>query len=231
MKCFMILIFDLDDTLYRELDFVEGGFRNVAGLLEEELGLSSERTYRRLVKLLNDNGRGRVFDMFLLEQGIYSKERLMECVSRYRYGPRSLSLSDTNKKLLRELKTKFTMYVVTDGNKSVQKFKADLLGLHLYFERVLPTHSFGKNRAKPSIYCFQKIAEWERVPMSELIYIGDNPEKDFVGLKSAGGKTVRLLEGPYQNMSAKPGHEADYTIASLPLVRKILEGLTMGGPI
>ena len=227
----MILIFDLDDTLYRELDFVEGGFKNVAALLEEELGLNAEKTFKRLVKLLNDNGRGGIFDMFLLEQGIYSKKRLSKCLSRYRYGLRPLRLTDTNKKFLRELKKKFTMYVVTDGNKNVQKFKAKLLGLDIYFERVLPTHSFGKERAKPSIYCFLKIAEWERVPLSELIYIGDNPEKDFVGLKAAGGKTVRLLEGPYKKMSAKPGYEADYKIKSLPLVQKLLDELTIGRTI
>jgi len=231
MKCFMILIFDLDDTLYRELDFVEEGFRNVAALLEGELGLNSDGTYRRLVNLLNEHGRGRVFDMFLLEEGIYSKKRLSKCLATYRYSRRSLSLSNVNKKLLLELKKKFTMYVVTDGNKNVQKFKADLLGLDAYFERVLTTHSFGTGRAKPSIYCFLRIAEWERVPLSELIYIGDNPEKDFVGLKSAGGKTVRLLEGPYQKMSAEPGHEADYRITSLPLVRKILDELTLGDTI
>ena len=31
------VLFDLDDTLYRELDYVEQGFRNVAGVLAEHL--------------------------------------------------------------------------------------------------------------------------------------------------------------------------------------------------
>lgn len=224
----MILIFDLDDTLYRELEFVEGGFRSVATFLEDELGLDAARTFGRLNKLLSEHGRGKTFDTFLLEEGIFSKRTLAKCIASYRYGPRTLSLSRADKRLLGELKEKTKMYVVTDGNKNVQKQKADLLGLGEYFERVLTTHSFGLDKAKPSIHCFLKIAEWEKVPVSELLYVGDNPHKDFIGLKSAGGKTVRLLRGPYQSVVAKKGYEADYTISSLHQVPKIIAGLTKG---
>ena len=50
---------------------------------------------------------------------------------------------------------------------------------------------------------------------SDIIYIADNPSKDFVGIKPLGFKTIRLLKGRYKNVKKEKKYEAKFTIKSL----------------
>ena len=42
----------------------------------------------------------------------------------------------------------------------------------------------------------------------ELVYIGDNPAKDFVNLNGVGAKTIRVLIGMHADMHALLAHDA-----------------------
>ena len=61
----MILIFDLDDTLYPEIDFVRGGLINVSNYLSTNYDLNSDKLYNHMLNLLNLNGRGKFLMIFL----------------------------------------------------------------------------------------------------------------------------------------------------------------------
>jgi putative hydrolase of the HAD superfamily len=61
------------------------------------------------------------------------------------------------------------------------------------------------------LYCLELICEHERCDWSELIYVGDNPTKDFVALNRA----VRALAGRHRDENAQPGFEACEHIADL----------------
>ncbi|HEX2953991.1 MAG TPA: HAD family hydrolase, partial [Bacillota bacterium] len=69
----MVLVFDLDDTLYEELTFVKSGFRAVAGFLQERYGIPAQPSLELMLQKL-EGGRGRIFDDLLLHHGIYRKE-------------------------------------------------------------------------------------------------------------------------------------------------------------
>ena len=58
----MILVFDLDDTLYVEKQFVYSGFLEVANWISEMSKTSSNIIYESMVKDLSVNGRGEVFN-------------------------------------------------------------------------------------------------------------------------------------------------------------------------
>jgi putative hydrolase of the HAD superfamily len=49
----------------------------------------------------------------------------------------------------------------------------------------------------------------------EVIYIGDNPHKDFVGIKPLGFRTVRIMRGNHRHVEMPPEYEADHRISSL----------------
>ena len=74
---------------------------------------------------------------------------------------------------------------------------------------------FGVKHAKPSTYCFEKIRQAEQCQWYEMVYIGDNPAKDFVNLNKLGMPTVRVLTGVHKNALAKPGFDAKFTIQNL----------------
>ena len=106
-------------------------------------------------------------------------------------------------------------YIVTDGNKQVQESKIKALGLHQRVNFYYITHRYGIKSAKPSPYCFLKICQREQVPPENVLYIGDNPHKDFVGIKPLGFKTIRVMQGQYKDLVKPQEYEADYQIKSL----------------
>lgn len=60
-----VFVFDLDDTLYLERDYVFSGFQSVAGKIEEKSGLSSELVYEELIQDFNNGLRAKNFDRLL----------------------------------------------------------------------------------------------------------------------------------------------------------------------
>ena len=48
-----------------------------------------------------------------------------------------------------------------------------------------------------------------------MVYIGDNPNKDFVGIKRLGVKTVRVLTGCYKAQQVSRDFDAETTIDNL----------------
>jgi putative hydrolase of the HAD superfamily len=112
--------------------------------------------------------------------------------------------------------------VVTDGHKITQQKKAEVLQLQRWFRKILLTHRYGLQRAKPSTYCFNLIRRRERCVWTDLVYIADNPAKDFVNLNRLNVTTVRVLTGMYKDVRAKKGFEARHTIPSLSHLKKLL---------
>lgn len=211
----MILIFDLDDTLYDESTFVMSGLRAVAELTAQTLGWDSEESFNQMNALIKSNGRGRVFDDWLISREQFSKKLVKQCVHVYRHHEPSIDVAWETRELLKDLRESYPLYIVTDGHKVVQKMKIDALKIAPFFKRVFITHRFGIHNAKPSLHCFNIIRCAESVEWDELVYIGDNPAKDFVSLNQAGAKTIRVLTGAHADVRALPSHDAQLSINNL----------------
>lgn len=207
----MILAFDLDDTLYSELTYVHSGLLAVASFLSDQYGLSKATSYKQLLTILQCDGRGKIFDTYLDSLGLSSIQLVKRCLAVYRGHTPDISLYKETQSVLKSL-SEFPHYLVTDGNKDVQYRKVCALGIESWFRRVFITHRFGVNHAKPSIYCFEKIRSAERVDWSDVVYVGDNPHKDFVNLNKVGAITIRVRTGGFGLMEAKPGFDARYSI-------------------
>ncbi|GID07534.1 HAD family hydrolase [Pseudomonas sp. 008] len=218
----MILIFDLDDTLYDESSFVTSGLGAVARHGEDAFGWDAERSLQFMLEVLEREGRGRVFDRWLELYGQLSKARVTECVKTYRHHRPSLELFPAARVLLGQLHGRVPLYLVTDGHKIVQKNKVDALGLFSVFHRVLITHRFGIHHAKPSIHCFEIIRQAEGCSWADMVYVGDNPAKDFVNLNLLGALTVRVQTGGHRNVIALPGYDAQVSIPDLDALPEIL---------
>ncbi|WP_333609564.1 hypothetical protein, partial [Arsukibacterium sp.] len=72
----MIYIFDLDDTLYDERQYVESGLRAVARLAATRWQLDENSSYHTLLQLLDTRGRGRIFDDWLAQHNLASKANI-----------------------------------------------------------------------------------------------------------------------------------------------------------
>jgi putative hydrolase of the HAD superfamily len=211
----MVLIFDLDDTLYDEMSFVRSGFTAVSNWGYLQFGKDADESFHFMMEILERNGRGQVFDRWLDEcLGRKSKSLTSKALSIYRTHKPIIKISDIIFRLLEGL-SNYPLYIVTDGNKFVQNNKIKELQISKYFKKVYITHRYGVKNAKPSLYCFEKIMMRENCSWSELVYIGDNPAKDFLNLNLKGANTVRVLTGGHKDEIAREGYEAKYIIQDI----------------
>jgi len=212
-----VVVFDLDDTLYDELTFVRSGFRAVARDLAPLLGASEQELFDRMWNVLMRDGRGAVFDAVVAAYcGRPVKRLVRRALSVYRRHEPDIALSEDAEDVLERLRREGTpVYVVTDGNKLVQARKIKALGLEGRVNGVYVTHRYGIRRAKPSPYCFLKIRDRERAASRDIVYVGDNPNKDFVGIKPLGFRTVRIRRGPWRDAAPPAECEAEAVIEDL----------------
>ena len=160
-------------------------------------------------------GRGKIFDDWLRFQGAHSISRVSTCVRIYRHHRPNIALYPKTSQVLALFASLFPLYLVTDGHKVVQQNKIEALQIMSLFKRTFVTHRFGIRHAKPSLYCFEKIRRAEKCDWSKMIYVGDNPEKDFVNLNRQGAFTIRVSTGSHAFISALPGHNALLTIPDI----------------
>ena len=213
-----VFVFDLDDTLYPELSYVHSGFRAVAAWLAARHPLNADVVAAELMAEEAAHGRGQVFDAVLRQHGLFSRALVAACVRTYRHHqPTGLVLyPDAERALQRLHAADRPLYLVTDGHKEVQARKVAALGLASFsFQHLYLTNRYGRHRAKPSPYCFELICRRERTTPAQVVYVGDNLRKDFVGIKPLGFQTVRVLRGNYAHLPADAAHEASRLIQSL----------------
>ncbi len=209
----MVIVFDLDDTLYDETTYVKSGFKAVASFLHTTYQLPAKEVYLDLLAEL-EKGRGSIFDSVLKKKHIFSEKLTRKCVTVYRFHKPEIKLDTVVVNCLKRFKG-YPVYIVTDGNKIVQHNKIKALGLDKKVKGFYITHRYGVQYAKPSSYCFLKICEREKTTPDQVVYIADNLHKDFVGIKPLGFKTIRMLTGPYANIQKHESYHADMKISSL----------------
>ncbi len=210
-----IIIFDLDDTLYSEKEYVLSGFKEIACFFLSNYKLRKKQTFNFLLNYFNLYGRKFIFNSLLREHNKYNKKNLMKLVSIYRNHNPKISISKNTKNILEKIAKKNNLYLVTDGNKLVQRNKIKSLKITNYFKKIFITHQYGLIYSKPSLFCFRKIKNYENTNWSNLVYIGDDPNKDFINLNSKGCITIRINSGRFKNIILDKKHEAKYMINSL----------------
>lgn len=220
---FMIMIFDLDDTLYREIDYVKSGFRAVSIYLFETFGWPVCGTQMEMLTGLRNNGRGEIFDRILKDHGVFTKTLVKRCINVYRNHMPDIYLDSAAERVLGNIKKK--PYLVTDGHKVVQSNKIHSLNIKERFEKIYITHRYGLRYEKPHLHCFELIKLRENCSWTDMCYVADNPRKDFVNLNSVGVYTIRVLTGGYSGLNLEKEFEAKVRINTLDNLKQVVGGL------
>lgn len=182
-----MIIFDLDDTLYKEIDFLKSAYRVIADNLEIHFGLSN--LYNIMYALYSQKK-----DVF---QEIIQDFRLPllkeDLLSMYRNHVPHISLSMETKRTLDILSSHFPIGLITDGRSITQRNKIHSLDLMIYLrknEHIIISEEYLSS--KPSIRNYRYFQEL--YPGKQFVYVGDNVEKDFVAPNGLGWTTVCLLD-------------------------------------
>ncbi|MCM1367590.1 MAG: HAD-IA family hydrolase [Roseburia sp.] len=213
------VVFDMDDTLYGEYDYVLSGFAAAAAEAERAYGITDAA--RELISLFAENSRG-VFGRFLRAHGAPSdaEARLVEV---YRNHAPDISLYPDAKRALVALRERgYKTGVITDGDGERQRKKADALGLFALVDAFAVTDA---DKQKPQPDAFIKTAEALGVGAEQMMYVGDNPSKDFAVKKYLPVTTVRVVRGLYADCEYAEGILPDYTVSDMSELFGILEGV------
>jgi len=172
------VIFDLDDTLYSEKEYVRSGYRAVADYLgdtsyADELWGYFERGLPAIDELLNRIDR---------------IEDKAEVLNVYRYHKPDIHLYDGVVELITDLKAKeIKVGIITDGRPEGQHNKIEVLGLSDMVDDIIITDELGGIQfRKPCDIAFRIMQTKWRLPMSEILYVGDNIIKDCQAPKALG---------------------------------------------
>lgn len=217
------VVFDLDDTLYLEADFVRSGFRSVAEWCHRELSINDfEETAWRLFR---EGRRGDIFDEALSVLGVTpSKDTISWMVAVYRNHKPQITMPADSADCIQQLRGKYKLGLITDGPAEMQWNKIRALRLQESLDEIIVTSDLGRGFAKPHPRAFMEIEERFQVHGSELLYVADNPAKDFTVPNRLGWRTIRVLREQGLHRAAVDSVVAEFSVQDLSSVPAILAG-------
>ena len=185
-----MVVFDLDDTLYKEIDFVKSGFKHIASLVSN-VNAPEKEVYQLMLNTFLQGGNA--FETVVQKYGL----RLFDVnwmLGAYRNHKPRIALDDDTIRTLDRLKGDgFVMGIITDGRRNQQMNKIVALGLEQYVGKENVIINEVEERQKPDRSSFECLME-KHGKDCDYWYVGDNTEKDFVAPNSLGWTTVCLLD-------------------------------------
>jgi putative hydrolase of the HAD superfamily len=178
----IVVVFDLDDTLYSEYDYQISGIKAVAREIIHLYGRDVQK------ELLNWHGQGerdvlgRVCQLLMLPEEV--KDSLIWV---YRLHNPDIELDCVTAQVFKQLREVVgQLAILTDGRSVSQRKKIDALGLS-----DLPVY-ISEEYASEKPHCKRFKAIMYDYPFAEYCYIGDNPSKDFFAPNELGWLTIGM---------------------------------------
>ena len=192
-----VICFDLDDTLYKEIDYLTSAYRKVAEYAAGQCTGCSDS-----VNILAIKAYDRMLDAYREGQNAFGElNRFLGLdlpVSDYLYIYRNhkpkIALSEDVVRTLDALKEQgVRIGLITDGRSIQQRSKIEALGLSRWIDAMdmVISEEFGSEKPALANYAYFM----ERYPeCHDFTYVGDNLKKDFIAPNALGWQTVCLKD-------------------------------------
>jgi putative hydrolase of the HAD superfamily len=208
------VVFDLDDTLYLERDFVQSGFTEVGEWCRAHLGISDFMNRAR--SDFQAGGRKKIFNRVLASYGFSSDDALvLQLVAVYRDHIPSITLLDDARICLDALYGRYPLALITDGFSKTQWQKIRALGVEDRFEAIIITGELGPAFVKPHPLAFNSVADRLGLTGDQLAYVGDNASKDFIAPYQLGWQTVCVTRSHGICFGIPLGSDVRYRVKNL----------------
>lgn len=166
------IIFDLDDTLYGEIDFVSSAFLEIAAQIEPS---NTIVLHEKMMGLFED--KKNVFEYLLTSYPHQKNLTLPILLNTYRNHFPDIKLREDASQFINHLRRKnIPIGLITDGRSITQRNKLKALSIEHLFHDIIISEEFGSE--KP---CEKNFLYFEtKYPEARFTFIGDNTKKDFV---------------------------------------------------
>ena len=217
------VIFDLDNTL---LDFMNMKMKAVEsavhGMIEAGLQMEKDLAKNTIFKIYEEKGLEyqEVFDDFIQKElGKIDYKILASGIVAYRKA-REASLilyPNVNSTLITLSKWGLKLGVVSDAPSREAWMRICSVNLHHIFDAIVTFDDTGMH--KPSPEPFEKISSLLKVSPENSLMVGDWPERDVIGAKKLGMKTVFAK---YGDVFSTENSGADYDVMDVKEILSII---------
>lgn len=191
-----LIAFDLDDTLYKERDFVDSGYRFIARHLAGKYGFDHDEMYRAMA-----NAPLNPFDSlqeYLINRAVQHSltvdEDIPWMVRAYRSHLPEITFSDGTYETFSQLIARgYRLALITDGRVTTQSNKIASLGVDNLIQQSNISISEAVGAEKFNPLPFERMMAINR-DCDSFAYVGDNPMKDFVWPNRLGWLTIQLRD-------------------------------------
>lgn len=188
------VVFDLDDTLYDEIDYCRSGFLAAARFAAKvcDIGCTDD-VFAGFWRHFSQGNRTKTFNAALEELNLPCDEPFVaQLIEVYRNHRPDLRLPAESRATLDALKPTYTLALLTDGFLPAQRLKVEALGIENDFKAIVYTEHLGRSSWKPSPAGFHRLADLLDVPFEQMVYVGDNERKDFLAPNRLGMLTIQV---------------------------------------
>lgn len=188
MQKHKVVVFDLDDTLYKEIDFLKSAFREIADFINGRFGING--LWPEMIRYFEE--KKDVFQELINRYNLPIEKQFL--IEMYRKHMPEIQLDNETIIVLEVLKSNpdISLGLITDGRLLSQMNTIKALGLDNYIEESSIVISGVWGCQKPDEYLFSLIEKL--YPHCNYAYVGDNPEKDFITPNLRGWDTICLLD-------------------------------------
>ena len=232
-----VVVFDLDDTLFRERGFCRSGFRFLCDpekyTISDITPYPSSEEFKELVfkmecELENRRNPFLPFEEYLTPRCTSQPFDLQPHIEAYRnHLPDKLNFAEGAEATLKSLAERgIRMALITDGRSGTQRRKIEALGITNFISPELILISEETGFDKHSKEMFASIVR-HFPEASGFYYVGDNPLKDFYFPNLLGWTSVSVPYHPDnvhpEEIPPTPLHSPRFTLNEFPDLLKILD--------
>ncbi len=169
------VIFDLDDTLYSEKDYVWSGYKKIAEYFKRpELAEQMWEVFKK---------GGKAIDEVIAANGLTdARDKALQI---YRLQKPDIQLYQGVSDMLERIQRTKKVGIITDGRPEGQRAKLE--ALHCSVDKIIITDELGGVEfRKPNRQAFCLMQQYFQIPFKRMVYVGDNISKDFLAPEALG---------------------------------------------
>jgi putative hydrolase of the HAD superfamily len=165
-------VFDLDDTLYQEIDYLQSAYKHISKYIQTA---TNENIYDLMLELYKS--KKNVFQWIVSSYNKIDSRITMDFLLQlYRQHEPDIKLNEEAKHFLQILQDKnIPAALITDGRSITQRNKLKALGISNYFKDVIISEEFGSEKPDERNYLYLE----KKYAGKNFYFIGDNTAKDF----------------------------------------------------
>ena len=177
-----VIVFDLDDTLYNEITYLQSAYREIARKLDD-------KNWRLLYT--------QMFSLYRCKENVFEflaknhKIDIAELIKLYRHHQPTIKLFPGVLTKFEDIKSLGgNLGLITDGRSKTQRAKLKALKIEEYFDCVIISEELGSEKPSANNY----LAIEEKFPNHKYCYIADNFKKDFVAPNKLGWLSIGVQD-------------------------------------